>query len=89
MSVLTFTKSPPQLDGVKPVTGTEWSGAAKTALNEQINCADVTVTLPDLENVTVSNESFVVDICVEGVSAAESLKSSKVRVSGVLRGYWG
>ncbi|KAL5248921.1 hypothetical protein ACHWQZ_G017946 [Mnemiopsis leidyi] len=68
---------PLKLDGVKPVTGTEWTEAAKTALNEQINCVEVTVTLPDLENITVSSESSVVDISVEGVSAAESLKSSK------------
>ena len=72
---------PLQLDGVKPVTGGEWSEAAKTALNEQIAEQEVTLTLPALEKVTVESESVVVDMMIEGVSVAETLKNSKVGCS--------
>ena len=58
--------------------GTEWSEAAKTTLSELITDFDVKVTLPGLENVTVESESSVVELKIEDVSVAETLKSKKV-----------
>ena len=58
--------------------GTEWSEAAKTTLSELITDIDVKVTLPGLENVTVESESSVVELKIEDVSVAETLKSKKV-----------